>query len=180
MDGGGTESRRSEDGGWRTGKQVAGSEDGGGPEHKRSEVRDPEPALSLTTRFLLLPSCIRAGALRILRLQSTPCRPPDASQPSTLRPVHPLLPHHLLQSTSCGLPDATVSPQPSGPFTHSCHTTCSSPLPADSQTLQSPPNPPARLPTPATPPAPVHSLRTPRRYSLPPETFSPYLFPRNQ
>ncbi|KAE8278100.1 hypothetical protein D5F01_LYC23833 [Larimichthys crocea] len=61
-------------------------------------------------------TCLRAGALWILRLQSTPCRPPDASQASTLRPVYLLLSHHLLQSTPCGPPDATVSPRPSGPF----------------------------------------------------------------
>ncbi|KAE8278161.1 hypothetical protein D5F01_LYC23749 [Larimichthys crocea] len=64
-------------------------------------------------------TCLRAGALWILRLQSTPCRPPDASQPSTLRTVYPLLSHHLLQSTLCGPPDTTVSPRPSGPFTTS-------------------------------------------------------------
>ncbi|KAM7417278.1 hypothetical protein PAMA_017098 [Pampus argenteus] len=40
MDGGDTESGRSEDGGWRADKQVAGGEDGGGPEHKRSVVRE--------------------------------------------------------------------------------------------------------------------------------------------
>ncbi|TKS78060.1 CD53 Cell surface glycoprotein [Collichthys lucidus] len=51
-------------------------------------------------------TCLRAGALWILRLQSTPCRPPDASQPSALQPVYPLLPHHLPQSTPCGPPDA--------------------------------------------------------------------------
>ncbi|KAM7406777.1 hypothetical protein PAMA_002816 [Pampus argenteus] len=50
MDGGGTESGWSKDGGWRAGKQVAGGEDGGGPEHKRSLVRGismPIPVLGL-------------------------------------------------------------------------------------------------------------------------------------
>ncbi|KAM7417273.1 hypothetical protein PAMA_017093 [Pampus argenteus] len=40
MDGGDTESGRSEDGGWRADKQVARGEDGGGPERQRSVVRD--------------------------------------------------------------------------------------------------------------------------------------------
>ncbi|KAM7407783.1 hypothetical protein PAMA_003511 [Pampus argenteus] len=209
--------------------------------------------LILTTRFLLLPDT------SVLHLHLSPCRhsldsetpvhslhTPDASQPSTLRPVHPLLPHHLLQGVvhgsprilAAGLPfpghaapdplypsptlnlvrvilrlgrnwhqrrwpwtltilrnssrpsgsppsrpalscistclrvgtlwirklqstlctlQTPVSPRPSGPFTHSCHTTCSSPPPADPQTLQPSPRPSGSFTT--------------------SKTFSPYLFP---
>ncbi|KAM7382249.1 hypothetical protein PAMA_012895 [Pampus argenteus] len=80
--------------------------------------------LILTTRFLL------PSDTSVLHLHLSPCRhsldsetpvhslhTPDASQPSTLRPVHPLMPHHLLQSTSCGPPDATAfPPDPPAPF----------------------------------------------------------------